>query len=52
MMYVWATPSKALLNYATNPRISFIVHPCLANLLQLMKGKSVPLGDLWKTSIN
>ena len=52
MMYVCATSSKALLNYATNPRISFIVHPCLVNLLQLMEGKSVSLCDFWKTSIN
>ena len=52
MMYVCVTPSKALLNYATNPRISFIVHPCLVNMLQLMEGKSVSLCDFWKTSTN
>ena len=47
-MYVWATPSKALLNYATNPRISFIVLPCLVNLLQLMEGKSASLCEFRK----
>ena len=50
-MYGWEK-ERDLPNYAINLRISFIVHPCLLYLLQLMEGKSVSLCDFWKTSTN